>query len=153
MDIFYRFKKFNEQHECIHAITTKEVTKPYGSSVALHTGEKKESIVDNREKIISLLNWNDTLHFVIANQTHSDNIVIIEEKESKGWSSIDDAVENCDALITNKKGVVLSILTADCVPILLLDIEKGVIAAVHAGWKGHKIRNSFKDGLKDDRNF
>ena len=133
---FYRFKKFNEQHQCMHAITTKKVSEPYALSVALHTGEKKENIRSNREKIISLLDWNKDLHFVIANQTHSDNIVIVNEKRDQGWHSLESAIENCDAMITNKKGVVLSVLTADCVPLLLLDTQQGVIAAVHAGWKG-----------------
>ena len=41
-----------------------------------------------------------------------------------------------DALITNVKNLPLGILTADCVPILILDIRKKIIAAVHSGWKG-----------------
>jgi len=41
-------------------------------------------------------------------------------------------------LITNQKNIVLSILTADCVPILLYDPIQEVIAAVHAGWRGTK---------------
>jgi len=145
---FYRFKKFDEQHQCIHAITTKEVTEPCAFSVALHTGENKENIVANREKIISLLDWNKNLHFVLANQTHSDNIVIIDEQKNKGWYSLDDAIENCDALISNKKGVVLSVLTADCVPILLLDIKKDVVAAIHTGWKGTQSKIVSKTVLK-----
>ena len=39
-------------------------------------------------------------------------------------------------LITNKKGIALGILTADCAPILIYDPKKNIIAAVHAGWKG-----------------
>jgi YfiH family protein len=72
----------------------------------------------------------------VANQTHSDHIKVIKQQESKGWESLEDAIEDCDALITDIEDVVLSILTADCVPILLYDKNKKVVAAIHAGWKG-----------------
>ena len=41
-----------------------------------------------------------------------------------------------DALVTNRPGVLLSILTADCAPVLFADLSAGVIGAAHAGWKG-----------------
>ena len=52
-----------------------------------------------------------------------------------------------DALITNKTGVALAILTADCAPILIYDPINNLISAIHAGWKGaYKkiISNTFK---------
>ena len=48
----------------------------------------------------------------------------------------DVEIKATDALITNKKGICLCVQTADCVPILLFDPVKKVIAAVHAGWRG-----------------
>ena len=42
----------------------------------------------------------------------------------------------CDAVITDKEGIALGIWTADCIPILMADTHRGVIAAVHAGWRG-----------------
>lgn len=41
-----------------------------------------------------------------------------------------------DALVTDRPGVLLGILTADCAPVLLADPEAGVVGAAHAGWKG-----------------
>ena len=41
-----------------------------------------------------------------------------------------------DAMVTNRPGVVLGILTADCAPVLFTDPVSGVIGAAHAGWKG-----------------
>ena len=41
-----------------------------------------------------------------------------------------------DALVTNQPGICLMVLSADCVPVLLFEPEKRVVAAVHAGWRG-----------------
>src|SRR3546814_11105295 len=41
-----------------------------------------------------------------------------------------------DALVTRTPGILLGILTADCVPVLFADREAGVVGAAHAGWKG-----------------
>lgn len=41
-----------------------------------------------------------------------------------------------DALVTNQRGIALSVLTADCQPVLFADEEAGVIGAAHAGWRG-----------------
>lgn len=133
---FFTFKHFKRYPSLLHAVTTKSNDFPYTFSLALHTGEDIEHIVANRKRLSNLLNSDEALHYIVANQTHSDHIKIITQKETKGWQSLEDAIEDCDALVTNVKGVVLNILTADCVPILLYDKEKKVIAAIHAGWKG-----------------
>ena len=48
----------------------------------------------------------------------------------------DAARPQADALVTDRPGLVLGILTADCAPVLFADAEAGVIGAAHAGWKG-----------------
>ena len=133
---FYRFEHFKKYPEVLHTVTTKSSDLPYAFSLALHTGEETAKIIANRKKLSKLLNTNKELHYIVANQTHSDHIKIIQKQESKGWESLENAIENCDALITDMEGVVLSILTADCVPVLLYDKKKKVVAAIHAGWKG-----------------
>src|SRR5206468_3185748 len=50
-------------------------------------------------------------------------------------SAANDAVEG-DAATTNLPGVILAVQTADCVPILLSDVNGTAVAAVHAGWRG-----------------
>ena len=132
----YRFRQLEAYPLCIHAVTTRQISEPYAFSLALHTGEDKASIVDNRKKISSLFGLDSGLHFVVANQIHSDRIEVITEERTKGWENLEDAVADCDALITDKKGVILTVLTADCVPVLMFDPARSVVAAVHAGWKG-----------------
>ena len=63
-------------------------------------------------------------------QVHGTDVVIVDNIENH-----DDLAEG-DALITDLKGVGIAIRTADCVPILLVDKSKSVIAAIHGGWRG-----------------
>jgi len=137
---FYRFAHFKKYDTLLHAISTKITQMPYAFSLALHTGEEERSIVANRNILAKALESSSPLHFIVANQTHSDHIKIIDNSVSRGWKSNLDAIEDCDALITNLSNVVLTILTADCVPILLYDPVQQVVAAVHAGWKGSKAQ-------------
>ena len=137
---FYRFSHFEEYTDIFHLVSTKSDALPYSFSLALHTDENVNSIISNRELLAKELPNKEHLYFIVANQTHSDNIQIITENKTKGWHGLDDAIKACDALITNVPNVVLTILTADCVPILLYDRKNNVIAAIHAGWKGTKAQ-------------
>ncbi len=60
-------------------------------------------------------------------QIHSNRVLIAERPGCAGGG---------DALITQTPGLALSIRTADCFPILLADPRAGVVAAIHAGWRG-----------------
>lgn len=64
-------------------------------------------------------------HIGYSKQIHSDIINIYDGELKSG-----------DALITNINGVGLGVFTADCVPVLIIDNDNGVIAAIHSGWKG-----------------
>jgi len=141
---FYRFRHFKRFPSLLHAVSTKSSDHPYAFSLALHTGEDIKHIIANRQLLSELFCTDEKLHYIVANQTHSDHIKVITAKENQGWETLEDAIEDCDALITNIPGIVLSILTADCVPILLYDKEKDVIAAIHAGWKGTESQIALK---------
>jgi len=121
---------------CHYYVSTKDNYLPYQNSLALHTNQNPQDIVSNR-KSISLSS--KPLEFIVANQVHSNRVEIIDKKLSKGWSEQSSAIQDCDGLITNQKGVVLTILTADCVPILIYDKSKKIISALHAGWRGTKL--------------
>lgn len=63
-------------------------------------------------------------------QIHSPDVVTVTEP----WSDADRP--KADALVTNRPGLVLGVLTADCAPVLFCDAQAGVVGAAHAGWKG-----------------
>ena len=146
----YSFSNLSESTGCRHLVTQKDRSQAYGFSLALHTNENPTDILANRDQIQQKFS---DMQFVVANQTHSDNIVVIDQVTTLGWDDLATAVENCDALITNQKGIMLTVLTADCVPILLLDPLKRVVAVVHAGWKGTQQEIVYKSVKKMESVF
>lgn len=87
----------------------------------------KENVLENRRRFQSTLGAND-FTLIALKQIHSDVVHLFENPPA----------ESCrgDASATNRPGLLLSVQTADCVPILLVDPQKRAIAAVHAGWRG-----------------
>ena len=81
----------------------------------------------------------------LVHQIHSNKFIFIDEKFKFKKKRI-----KADAVITNQKKLPIAVLTADCVPILLCDKKRQMIAAIHAGWKGafkgiiKKVINSMK---------
>jgi YfiH family protein len=70
---------------------------------------------------------------VTVEQVHGTDLLVID---SKNQDLSHFLKLECDGIVTNQPGVMIAIGVADCVPILLFDPVKRVIAALHAGWKG-----------------
>ncbi|MDD5360282.1 MAG: peptidoglycan editing factor PgeF [Sulfurovaceae bacterium] len=153
MDDILKYDKFKQFDKLIHGTTLKNDIFPHMFSFAFHTGEDIKEISKNRSYLLEKLGIDKDFDIVLANQTHSSNILVINNAKTLGWKNHDDAVEDCDALITNQKNILIGILTADCVPILLFDKTKEVIAAVHAGWKGTKAEILLKTVQKMSETF
>jgi len=94
-------------------------------NLAYHVGDKKSN-VDNNRKLLSKKYDYDYKKLVSMNQVHGNNVEIVDLNSNK-------IIDNCDGLITNVKDLPLMVMVADCIPILLHDEKKGVIAALHAG--------------------
>jgi YfiH family protein len=91
-------------------------------------GDDAASVAQNRSRAAAAVLPGARL--VTVYQMHSPRCVTM----TKPWD--DTARPQADALVTDRPGVLLGILTADCAPVLLADREAGVIGAAHAGWKG-----------------
>jgi YfiH family protein len=106
---------------------------PYNSlNLGMNTQDQAFNVEGNRSILTRAFGVNQEA-LVSVRQVHGSDILVIDEpNEDYGHFS---SVES-DAVITNQPGVMLGICVADCVPILLCDPEKGVVAAVHAGWQG-----------------
>ena len=99
-----------------------------GLNVGLGSGDDPALIAENRRRAVAAVAPGAALATVY--QVHSAECVTV----SAPWA--DDQRPHADALVTDRPGVILGILTADCAPVLFADPEAGVIGAAHAGWKG-----------------
>jgi YfiH family protein len=99
-----------------------------GLNVGLGAGDDGAAVAENRRRAVAAVAPGARL--VTVYQIHSPACVTVAEPWSEG------ARPEADALVTNRAGLVLGIVTADCAPVLFADVEAGVIGAAHAGWKG-----------------
>jgi polyphenol oxidase len=114
---------------------------PYATlNLSLSVGDDPARVLENRRRLAAALGARPG-DFVFARQVHGAGVRIVGDADrGSGAVSMDDAIADTDALVTATPGVVLTILTADCVPIVLHDPVAGVLACVHAGWRGTVAR-------------
>lgn len=99
-----------------------------GLNVGLGADDDDEAVAENRRRAVAAVQPGGRLATVY--QVHSPEAVQVIEP----WP--DDARPRADAMVTDRPGIVLGIVTADCAPVLLADRTAGVIGAAHAGWRG-----------------
>jgi YfiH family protein len=112
-------------------------TGPYASlNLGLHVGDSPLSVLDNRARVAAAMGVGlDEL--VFAEQIHQPTVRVVDDSHrGRGARSAGDAIPRTDALVTTTPGVVLVVMVADCVPLVLHDPVRGVLACVHAGWGG-----------------
>ncbi|CAM4443302.1 MAG: Polyphenol oxidase [Legionella sp.] len=98
---------------------------PYNSNnLGLGVGDNDQHVLQNRQQLVELLHLPGEPQWL--RQTHSTRCVLVEE----------DANREADASVTRSSKHPLVILTADCLPITLCNVQGNEIAAIHAGWKG-----------------
>jgi YfiH family protein len=109
-------------------------------NLGLHVGDDPDRVVANRERAARAFGVPlDTV--VFAEQVHGAGVSVVGAAEQgRGTRRMGDAVPATDILVTTTVGTTLAILVADCVPLALVDPVAGVLAAVHAGWRGTAAR-------------
>lgn len=134
------FDLLEKNDNIFHFITTRQGGVSRGNyasfNLSEYTGDPSENVAHNRRLLCEAININPE-HLFLPCQTHGSEILVID----KDFLSCDKQEQKAflqgkDALITDRPGICIGITTADCVPVLLYDCRKNVIAAVHAGWRG-----------------
>ena len=135
-----QFNNLNKEVGVEHFCTTRKGGVSIGSFSSFNLGNYSDDnpidIFENRQ-ILSRMWYMDIADFIIPHQTHSNRVLVIDEEFMNASPS--DKIETLygvDASITHLKNIFICATTADCVPILLYDKKKKIIAAIHAGWKG-----------------
>lgn len=94
-------------------------------NLGLHVGDDAKDVVENRNILSRHLNLSSDS--IWLDQLHSTNIISLDDQ------NIDTSA---DGSYTTKKNNACTIMTADCVPILLCNAAGTKVAAIHAGWRG-----------------
>ena len=107
-----------------------------GVNLCDYVGDDALSVLDARLTLAMQLSV-DLDDLVMPRQVHSCRVAVIDERfRAMDIDQQEAALESVDALVTKLQGVVIGVNTADCVPIVLVDGQAGVIAVAHAGWRG-----------------
>ena len=100
---------------------------------SLNCGLSSKDLPSNVKKNLQIVKkkiGKSTKNIFLLHQIHSNKFIYINNKYKLNTKP------KADAIITNQRNLPIAVLTADCVPILICDNKKNMIAAIHAGWKG-----------------
>jgi YfiH family protein len=134
----------------LHGFSTRDggISQVYGGST-LNLGWTKEddptSVAENRRRFLGTV-YGERAGSVLVGvkQIHSSIVRVVRKGdgalEGRLQTEEGKAVLEGDGLITDVPGVLLGVGTADCVPVLVVDVTKRVVAAFHAGWRGTVAR-------------
>lgn len=90
-------------------------------------GDSVKNVTENQKRVMK---WFNDKPLLFMNQIHEDEVLYVT-------SPFDfHKLPKVDSLITNSPDLVLSVITADCIPLLLTDSESNFIGATHSGWRG-----------------
>ena len=126
-------KKLAKLKNLKHGFFNSSGGKSKGIYQSLNCGPGSKDLSVNVKKNLEIVKKkisNSAKNIFLLNQIHSNKLVYIDNNYKLTKKP------KADAVITNQKNLPIAVLTADCVPILIYDNKKRIIAAIHAGWKG-----------------
>jgi YfiH family protein len=108
---------------------------PFASlNLGFTAGDEPDRVRENRLRVCRAL---EIETFARGWQVHGSGVSeVTAERAGAGFHEAGSAIPGTDAMITTERGLALSILAADCVPVALVDPEAGRLGVVHAGWRG-----------------
>jgi hypothetical protein len=138
---YLQFEQLVDVANVVHGIFTRRggySQHPYtGLNVSVTTGDNVEHVRLNRTAITEVLG----LPLVWSRPVHGNRIAVIDREfvegygQEKPWHERLRGIE-ADAMVTDQSGFVMLWGFGDCAPVLLTDPRHGVVALVHAGWRG-----------------
>jgi polyphenol oxidase len=119
----------------VHGFATRQGGVSEGSFASLNfslkAGDDPAKVRQNLERLARTVGFDPARLFRLR-QVHGSDVRQIASGDDP--SAV--ARESADALVSVAPGIALGVLTADCVPVLFADVERGAIGAAHAGWRG-----------------
>ena len=113
-------------------------------NLGLRVEDDPEAVVHNRRRLFASYDL-PLERSAWCRQVHRDTVTVVDEHVlgpagQRGAFSEDDVIPDTDALVTNLPGVPLCVTLADCVPVVIYDRSRHVLALAHAGWGGTVAR-------------
>jgi YfiH family protein len=133
----YTYPYLRDNHKIIFCFTTRHGGFSRGRfkslNVDYNVGDDRTDVKKNRELILEKIGFNSSEKIYSIRQIHGSRIIKINK--DKNYDS-DEVFEEADCIITDKRDFPVMVMGADCNLILIADVKRKVVAAVHAGWKG-----------------
>jgi polyphenol oxidase len=130
--ITYTFDSLLDQPVCAHVSTRHGGISPAPWNTlnfSILRGDDPARVQQNRERLAAALGL-EAATIVHCRQIHSTGIAKVDWSDAGQWQ------EDMDGLITDAVGLPISLLFADCVPILIYDPVQHALGICHAGWRG-----------------
>jgi len=111
---------------------------PYATmNLGLHVGDRHASVVENRRRAAGALDA-ALSDLVFVNQVHSNAVAVVRAGDAgRGAESVESCLAAADAMVTTSRSVVLAVLSADCVPVVLVDpVAVCLVAPTRGGADG-----------------
>jgi YfiH family protein len=103
---------------------------PFASlNCALSGKDSRDNVLENRARAARAIDT-DPARLVGIHQVHGADVTHVTEPWTPGNGP------RADAMVTDRRGIALGIVTGDCAPVLFADPHAGVVGAAHAGWRG-----------------
>jgi len=138
--VYFTFRNLSACERIAHGAFTRlggVSRKPFDSlNTSFSTGDKEQAVSANLELVSSALDV-PRRDLVVCNLEHGDRVLVVTRDVKFQIAHSDRACSpSADAMITNEPGCFLTMSSADCAMVLLLDPRKMVVGLAHAGWKG-----------------
>ena len=105
-------------------------TGPFASlNCSLSGQDQRANVLENRARAARAIGVDPT-RLVGINQVHGTDVTHVTEPWTPGNGP------RADAMVTDRRGIALGIVTGDCAPVLFADPGAGIVGAAHAGWRG-----------------
>lgn len=99
-------------------------------NLGIYTEDNEENIKNNFKGLLEASGFKSKKVFHLR-QIHGNDFCVVNNDNVNELNGSEG-----DAIITSTPGIAIGVLTADCVPILIVDVKNKIVSAIHAGWKG-----------------
>ena len=140
---FVSFQTFDKGGSVLHGTTSRVggvSPPPYNElNLGVFSDDKKENVNKNIEIFTQELDI-DRKRFIFSRQIHKDQITAVYKEHLDRNRAEDFFIDQNDALVTNVKGIMLAVFSADCPSVSVFDPVRNAIGIAHAGWKGTVLK-------------